>query len=287
MSATAQIAPESPGPVPPSLRDMLDERHIVGEPRTANRRFWTTREIRVLKENYPAVGLAGCLPLLPGRTAGSIYQHANAVNLVAPREKERQRGLPRQAWTTSDHIDTAIRRGIAQATNRGDVLSLAKAINRPRWWVSKLAQALGLIPPRFKQPEWAGAELEIISNAAHLKPAALKRRLQNAGFDRTETAIVNKLKRVGADRQDPDHCSAFTLSTLMGVDGHTITDWIAKGWLIAGRRGTNRVAEQGGDSHWIRYADVRRFITTHAAHVDIRKVDKFWFIDLLAGPYRS
>ncbi|KKK66329.1 hypothetical protein LCGC14_2965200 [marine sediment metagenome] len=56
-----------------------------------------------------------------------------------------------------------------------------------------------------------------------------------------------------------------------------------KGWLKVDRRGTERTPVQGGDMWWIRYAEVRRFVVDNAVAVDIRKVDKFWFIDLLAG----
>jgi hypothetical protein len=40
-------------------------------------------------------------------------------------------------------------------------------------------------------------------------------------------------------------------------------------------------AQQGGDQHWIRLCDLRAFILDNTAIVDIRKVDKFWFIDLV------
>lgn len=272
-----------PAAPPPSLRDMLDQGLIVGEPRTGGKRFWTTHEFRILRDNYPIGGVAACVPLLPGRTAGSIYQHANQKRLVSPRE-QRRCGEKRHAWTSNEHIDAAIRRGVAEATGRGDMMRLAQSLNRPRYWVSQRAAKLGCVPPRFKEPPWSPAELEIISEAAHLQPKSLRARLRRAGFNRTDTAIVVKLKRLGADRLDPDHCTGHALAGFLGVDGKTVTDWIAKGWLIAGRRGTARGPEQGGDQHWIRYTHVRHFIITHAAHVDIRKVDKFWFIDLLAGP---
>lgn len=267
------------------LRLLIEEGLIVGEPRTGGRRFWTNREIRILRDTYPAGGLAKCLPLLPGRTTYSIYQHALKLKLTAPLPDGRERA-ERQTWTSNEHIDAAIREGISKATGRGDVLRLAKSLNRPRYWVSQRAAKLGCTPPRFKEPPWSKAELEIIGEAAHLQPKALRSRLLRAGFHRTPTAIVVKLKRIGADRLDPDHCTANALAGFMGVDRKTVTDWIVKGWLIATRRGNKQHVEHEHerDHHWIRYAHVRRFIITHATHVDIRKVEKFWFIDLLAGP---
>ena len=274
-------APHIPTNIP--IGTLIEERVIVGEPRTGGRRLWTTREFRVLRETYPAGGLASCLPLLPGRTAGSIYQHALALNLSAPLPSGRERAK-RQTWTSNEHIDAAIRGGMSKATSKGDVLRLAKSIGRPRDWVSRRAVKLGCVPPRFNEPPWSKTELDIIAEQPHLSPKTLGQRLSRAGFHRAATAIVVKLKRLGADRLDPDHCTANALAGFMGVDPHTVTDWIAKGWLTATRRGTARVDVQGGDQHWIRYADVRRFIISHPAHVDIRKVEKFWFIDLLGGP---
>ncbi len=265
------------------IRELIDEDLIVGEPRTGARRLWNIRENRILREAYPAGGLAECLPLLPGRTASSIYQHALQFKLAAPLADGRERGK-RQTWTANEHIDAAIRKGVSQATRPGDMLRLAKSLNRPRYWVSQRAAKLGCTPPRFKEPPWLPGEIEIIREAAHLTPKALRARLLRAGFNRTPTAILVKLKRIGADRLDPGHCTANALAGFMGVDPRTVTDWIAKGWLIAGRRGTARTEVQGGDHHWIHYRHVRDFVVNHAARVDIRKVDKFWFIDLLAGP---
>jgi hypothetical protein len=271
-----------------AINDMIAERLIVGEPKTGNKRFWNTSEIRILKATYPVKGLEGCLPMLPGRTAGSIYQHAAAFQLVAPSQKIQKAGVPRQNWTTNPHMDQAIRNGYAKATKKRDVIELAKSMGRPRWWVSKRAMKLGCIAPRFKEPPWSAPELAIITDAAHLVPETLRRRLAKAGYTRTPVAILLKLKRLHADRQDPDHCTANALAGFMGVDPHTVTDWVAKGWLIARRRGNKQFKphDQQRDHHWIAYADVRHFIIHHAAHIDIRKVDKFWFIDLLAGPYQ-
>lgn len=40
---------------------------------------------------------------------------------------------------------------------------------------------------------------------------------------------------------------------------------------------------QGGDIYFIRDKWVRDFILAYIAEIDIRKVDKYWFVDLLAG----
>lgn len=264
---------------PLCLSDLVHSGAMVGEQRTGARRFWTGREERLLREHFPAGGLAACLPHLVGRSAGSIYQRANALGLVSPAAKKTPRG---ERWATSDGIDAIIRRGYAADTHKGAVADLARRLGRPRWWVSKRAVKLGLVPPRRKEPVWSAVELDLIDRHAHKDPATIRAILRKRGFTRTATAIVVKLKREGADRADPDHLTATGLATVMGVDAKVVTRWIDKGWLRAARRGTGRVSVQGGDQWWIHRRDVARFVVGNAAAVDIRKVDKDWFIDLLA-----
>lgn len=263
------------------VRDVLDENLVVGEPKRGARRFWTTTEERVLRANYATQGLEGCLSLLPGRTAASIYGRAGKLGLTGPQRAPYD--FRRQRWTPSDAIDAVIRRLYPTCTKKLDVTRLAKTVGRPRWWVSKRAVALGLVAPRFKTPDWSAEELVIVLEKPWLGLRAIQRRLAARGYRRSETAIKVRLTREGADRQDPHHFSACGLAKLMGVDSKVVTGWIAKGWLAAKRRGTDRVATQGGDSWWIHTRAIRSFIVGNAAAIDIRKVDKFWFIDLLAS----
>lgn len=266
------------------LREMLADNPVVGERREGARRFWTGREEKILRETYPVSGIEACLTLLPGRSANAIYQHAGALGLNAPRRATPHK---REPYATSDHIDASIRHVYQTKPGKNAIGALARAVGRPRWWVSKRAQKLGLVTPRFKEPDWTDEETTIVSDAAHKSPKALRGMLKRRGFERTETAIIIKLKRLGCTREDPDHYTAAGLAGLMGIDTKTVTRWIEKGWLKADRRGTERTAIQGGDQWWIHRRAVRRFIVENVAVVDLRKVDKFWAVDLLAGPSSS
>jgi len=262
------------------IRQFLDDNPMVGEQRVGSKRFWTGREEKIIRQFYPAGGVAACLAQLPGRSATSIYQRAGLMGVRKPGPSGKV--TERQAWTSNEHIDALIRRAYATDATKGAINRLAKTVNRPRWWVSKRATKLGIVPPRFKEAPWSEAELDLIVEHAHKNPATLRRMLARQGFARTETAITVKLKRAGADRTDPDYFTAGALAAAMGVDAKTVTGWIAKGWLKAARRGTERVASQGGDEWWIHRRDIRTFIIENVAAVDIRKVEKFWFVDLLA-----
>lgn len=252
---------------------------MVGEARKGSRRAWTGREEKLLRDHFPAGGLAACLPHLVGRSAGAIYQHANMIGLISPAAKVAPRG-PR--WPKDERVDDVIRRLYPVNCEKGAVAALARTVGRPRWWVSKRAVTLKLVPPRRKEAPWSAAELDIVGENAHRDPHSLRAILKRHGFTRTATAIVVKLKREGIDRSDPDHMTAGQLAGVMGVDGKTVTRWIEKGWLKAARRGTDRVATQGGDQWWIHHKDVARFIIENTAAVDVRKVEKFWFVDVLA-----
>lgn len=264
---------------PLCLKDFLASGAIVGEPRQGSRRFWTGREEKILREQFTASGLAGCLPVLPGRSAAAIYNHAGKLGLVSPQARIAPHG-PR--WSTSEHIDSFIRREYPANCEKGAVEALARRLGRPRWWVSKRAVKLGLVPPRRKEPTWSAREVELLSEHAHKSAAALRAILKRNGFSRTVTAVMVRLKREGFDRTDPHRLTARQLGEVMGVDGKTVTRWIDKGWLRAKHRGTDRVAAQGGDQWWIHRRDVARFVVDNVAMVDIRKVEKFWFVDLLA-----
>ena len=263
------------------VTDLLRRNPVVGEQRRGPRRFWTSREERVLREVYPTGGVPAALKALPGRSASSIYGHANNLGLASPSTSARNR--PREQWSSSDQIDAAISRVYASAPDKGAINRLAAAVGRPRWWVSVRARKLGLVSPRFKEPTWSPEELSIVRENASLSLAALKRRLARAGFTRTETAIKVKLKRIGADRSDEDRYSARQLAELLGVDGKTVTGWIDKGWLKASRIDGDKTL--GAGRNWsLHRRDVRRFIVDNVASVDLRKVEKFWFVDLLSGP---
>lgn len=280
MDAAAQPS-ASPG-VPPSagINDLLDTAPMHGAPRSGARRFWTTRELALLREHYPTGGVLACLPRLPGRSARAVYGMACKLRLPGP-DTLRREGRPRQRYSTSPQIDDAIRRGYPKATGVGAVVALAQAVGRPRWWVSRRAAALGLVAPRFRQPPWTDAEAEIVAGNAHRSPATIVRKLRRAGFERTETAVAVKVKRLGADTTDPDHWTARGFAAVMGVDSTTVSAWIAKGWLQAKRRGTERTAAQGGDQWWIHRKAARRFVLENLAAVDLRKVEKYAFVSLL------
>lgn len=264
--------------IQPSTVSMEGWRPAQRTPGDAGRYFWTNHEEAILREHYPGGGPRACEPLLPRRTTGAIYQHASAMGL----KTLRFRGDFRQRHGSSPIFDDMIRRAY-ESRSVGAIRDLSKTIGRPRWWVRRRALKLGIAVPRFKEPAWSEAEHELLAQHAHKTPTVIALIFRKHGYRRTEAAIVNKIKRRGFDTLDPNHFTARGAALVMGVDCSTVTSWIEKGWLKAKRRGTARLPCQGGDHHWIHRRELRAFIVDNAARVDLRKVDKFWFIDFLVS----
>lgn len=245
------------------------------------RYFWTSREVRVLHEHYPSGGAPACKPLLPNRTIGGIHQRARIEGLRAP-----NRPPGRQTWTTTDAIDEMIRRFYRRGLKRGDVPRLSAMAGRPKWWVKKRAGELGLAVQRTAPTQWSAEELALLEENHHKNPTAIRSMFARRGFNRSTTAIVVKMKRMGLSGVDEDYFTARGLADVMGVESHTVLRWIEKYGLKAKRVGPRGEPDKNGLRWWIRRQDVRRFVIENAALIDLRKVvDKEWFIELLAGKF--
>ncbi|HMF79185.1 MAG TPA: hypothetical protein VK604_26230 [Bryobacteraceae bacterium] len=166
---------------------------------------------------------------------------------------------------------------------RGDRRALA-AVTRDIGWsksaVSRRGAALCLT--RAKEYHWSDAEEQILERFGHLTAAAIQRHLARAGFQRSCAAIQLKLTRLRI-KQNLDGYSACALAAALGVDVHKVCLWIKRGLLQAQPRQTRRSKEQGGDTWWIAIPAVRRFILRFPEEIDLARVEKIWFLDVLTG----
>lgn len=242
-------------------------------------RFWTTAEVKILREHYEKPnGPELCADLLPHRALKSIYQQARRHGLKAAGIQ-----LNRKRYTTDEFIDAAIIKAYQGTPDAGAITALSKRIMRPRRWIYDRALKLGVVQPRIKESAWTKEELELLEQHAHKAPQVIARIFRTKGYKRTPTAIMVKRKRLQLDTRDYDHYTAREVGRLMGVDGKTVTRWIELYGLPAKRRGTRRTEGQHGDEWRISVHALRSWIAHNAAHVDLRKVDRFWFIDLLTN----
>lgn len=234
---------------------------------------WTERDVALLREHYPGGGVKAVSRHLPQRTAGAIYEKAKQLGVKAgPTRNHLFR------YSNAPHIDDAIRQFYRQP-KAGGLSKLAHRLNRPRSWLSARARYLGVTVPRVNDGPWSETESALLAQHAHRVPYNISRIFAKHGFRRSSSAIRNKLMKLHCDRSDDGTYSAEALAKLFGVDGHLVCRWIEKRWLKAGKRGTARE----NDVYRIHHKAVRRFIIEHIGSIDIRRVEKQWFVDLVAG----
>jgi hypothetical protein len=223
----------------------------------------------------------------------------NACSIVAAPEVEfRARGdnhaalvrsgARRRKWPPTPEIDAAIREGYRRLVELKDGRALTRVARKTGWpkhRITKRGAELGLA--RVKEAPWSIEEIAVLRANTQYGYELIRKRLASAGFARSRTAILLKRKRMGLVGAG-DGYSATALAKLFGIDGHGVTDWITRGWLPAEKRGTDRTERQGGDTWWIRKADVKAFVMGHPDEVDLRKVEKWWFLELITdgGIYR-
>lgn len=154
----------------------------------------------------------------------------------------------------------------------------------PRWYVKRKAREMGLVRcPRM--PDWSEEEVEYLHKHFPNKGfIAIQNGLKrlNGGKLRSVTAIALKKKREHINKRS-DGFTMRMVEELLGADHHKIEAWVNKGWLKDGRKGTNRTPAQGGDMHHFEAVNLRDLVINHYEEIDLRRVEKFYFIQLVAG----
>lgn len=135
---------------------------------------------------------------------------------------------------------------------------------------------------RVKERAWSEAEIRILEKYGHLAPSGIQRKLSAGGFARSVAAIQVKIHRDRIKRNLEGY-SACQLADALGVDVKKILRWIQQGGLKAERRGTRRLPQQGGDTWWITDKSVRRFVLQCPGEIDLARVEKIWFLNLVTS----
>lgn len=167
-------------------------------------------------------------------------------------------------------------------TGNGQVQALARRIGMPASKLYRYASEQGWPPKQKKNPIWSKAELEILESNAHLSMNVIRRKLKSKGYHRTVVGIACKRKEMRLAKNLKGQ-SASKIGFCLGVDKRFVIRAIKAGQLKARRRGTERTPQQGGDEWFIREKHVREYIIENIHEIDIRKVDKYWFVDILVN----
>ena len=190
--------------------------------------------------------------------------------------------LKPERWVITPEIHELIKRVYKTSSGNGEVKALAKRLKFPRWKITRYAIKQGWVARQKKEPNWCEDEIAILERNAHLSPEVIQQRLKANGYIRTLQGIVLKRKRMRL-LSSLDGQSARAFSECLGVDEHVVIRAIHEGRLKAQKRGTGRVPAQGGDIYYIIDKHARDYIIDNLHEIDIRKVDKWWFVDILAG----
>lgn len=244
-----------------------------------SRRFWTEEENRIIRAYYPGGGgLIACVAHLPGRTRSAIYGQAKKLGVAADGQHKRKEKID-----VPEGIDEKIRGAWPELSGKGSVNALADRLGVERWWLSKRALKLGLAMPYRKEPPWTAAEDELLAKVPLHDVHLCSKIFREHGFKRTPAAIMVRAKRKELSRRYKAALSGTALARILGVDNKTTTQWCVAGDIKATRRPGKRLPQQGGNAWDITREEARRFILENLERIDIRKVDKLAFVDLLVN----
>lgn len=178
--------------------------------------------------------------------------------------------LPKKYFWTPEQ-DELIRKCYDSQTHT--ITELAARFKVPRWVVRRRASQLGIA--RCKEPFWSKVDEQYLEK--HYPKKSIVTIAKHLG--RTLTAVALKKKRLGITKT----MEGYTLRGIcegLGVDHHKVEKWIRAGWIKVRGRGVDRPQ---GDYKYFTEKDLRNFIRRHPDEIDLRRVDRLWFIDLLAG----
>lgn len=253
-------------------------------------RFWTDAEKAIVRKYYPAGGSAACLAHLGRRrTPQGVYQIAKKLDLTTPHGLADYKGNNGKVVVPAG-FDAALRafyREEGDGKKRGECNAFADKWRLPRWWVTKRATKLGLVMPHRKEPPWTRAEEALLARVPLHDLDRCAKIFREHGFARSPTAIKVKTVRLDLRRRYNETFSATAVSRILGVDGKSVTREILQGDLVAVKRPTRRLPQQGGDPWSIERAALRAYIVDHLERIDLRKVDKFAFVDVLTNDGRT
>jgi hypothetical protein len=192
-------------------------------------------------------------------------------------------GKARRRYEFTPVMDDLVRAAYQRlrvCSDRKAISNCGRRLGVPRWVVLRRGRELGLA--RTKEKPWSDMEIRLLERWGHLTDAVIQRKLKAAGYSRSVNGIHLKLKRLRI-KQNLDGYSAYSLAEAFGVDSHKVGLWIRRNMLRATRRGTDRKESQGGDSYWITHIAVRDFVFRFPEEIELAKVEKLWFLDLVSG----
>jgi len=159
------------------------------------------------------------------------------------------------------------------------VINLARKYNMPRWAIYQRALKIGAVQSCHQKKPWSKEEIRILKQYARYQPQTIRNKLQKAGFQRSISSIVLKRKRMRL-LSNLKGMSACLCADFLGVDLHWVLNYTRQGLLKAE---VIRRDREGKTNYFIREKELRNFIIDNPELIDLRKVEKYYFIELVAN----
>lgn len=213
-------------------------------------------------------------PIEEGRDCGEPPTEAQYCSKC--RAERRRRAKLKYTWRPEfDEILKAQYHG--GLNRRFQVLNrMIRITSLPRWYIKRQAVRLGLTMKMDRKP-WTPAELNLLEKlVGRVCSATIAKRLH-----RSESSVVNKLKRLGNSRRVRNGYTMRDLEQCLGEDHRKISLWIANGWLRDRLQSTGRHDGNGRDIHRISEKDILQFLRSHPQEINLGKVDQTWFLDIV------
>ncbi len=163
--------------------------------------------------------------------------------------------------------------------NKPRLINLAKKFNMPRWALYQRALKIGAVTSSQQKKPWTDEEIKILESNARYAPLTIKKKLAKAGFQRSIASIVLKRKRMRL-LSNMGGMSASLCAEFLGVDLHWLLNYMRQGLLKAEKIRQDR---QGKVNYYIKEKDLRKFIIDNPDLIDLRRVEKYYFIELVAN----
>lgn len=158
------------------------------------------------------------------------------------------------------------------------LINLAGKFNMPRWAIYQRALKIGAVTSSHQKKPWTDEEIKILEKNARYAPLTIKKKLEKSGFKRSIASIVLKRKRMRF-LSNLEGMSACLCAEFLGADLHWVLNYIRQGLLKAE---IIRCDREGKVNYFIREKELKKFIVNNPDLIDLRKVEKYYFIELVA-----
>jgi hypothetical protein len=185
----------------------------------------------------------------------------------------------RRVYIHTDQTDRVVREAYhlwSDFSNKKALSNAAQKLGWPKHAIAQRGKALGLT--RTKEKPWSDPEEQLLENYGFLSLPRIAKKLREAGFTRSETAIHLKAKRLRVKATLDGWCMRG-LAEAFGVDGTKVARWTGLGILRSRETG---ITVGRNEKTFYHRDDVRRFMLNHPEEWDPAKCEKYWLIDLLS-----